>query len=319
MRFIEEVMVEKREYKGISKRARILLSGQEGYDVDFKRSLSGLESEDIVAFANSDEGGAILIGVEEVKMSDGRQRGKIVGCPVGDEEKRKIIDRAESCMPPIEVNIVVENTDSTPFFRVEIPSGPEKPYCTSKGTYKIRGDGVNKPLTPQRLLAMFMQSEGQAFIERFRNATEELEKKLGYLLESSITLEQILDRTFESAMSTEALVDDAMTMSGQAAAGTEELLVKLDEIENYDLHGLQQKVEALLEHFGIEDPRVRAARMWIEDQTAILHKEGAKEDEILEYLTHQWEAGGIPAAWSEIQKWSKNKLVDLEKQETQTS
>jgi len=250
----------KQAYKGISKRAKILLSGQEGYDVDFKRSINGLKSEDIVAFANSNEGGAILIGIEEVKMPDGRPKGKMVRIPVGDEEKRKILDRAESCIPPIEVNIVIENSSRIPFFRVEIPSGPNKPYCTSKGTYKIRGDGVNKPLTPQRLLAMFMQSEGQVFIERFRSATEELEKRLSQLLDSSIVLEQILERTFESAENTEVLADEVFTFSEEAATGVIEVLKKLDEIEQCDLYYLQQKVDALLEHFDIEDPRVRSAK-----------------------------------------------------------
>jgi ATP-dependent DNA helicase RecG len=305
--------MEKQEYKRVSKRARMLLSGQEGYEVDFKKSLSGLESEDIVAFANSNEGGAILIGIEEVKASDGQQKGKIVGCLVGDEEKRKIISRAENCMPPIEVNIVVENTSGAPFFRVEIPSGPEKPYCTLKGTYKIRGDGVNKPLTPQRLLAMFMRSESQAFIERFQSATKELEKELSHLLENSITLEQILSRTFESATNTEGLADDAMALSDEAAAGVEQLLAKLHQIENYDLHDMQQKIDALLEHFGIEDPRARAARTWVEEQTERLYKEGANEEEILGHLTQQWEAGGIRAAWSEIRKWSNSKFADMEK------
>src|SRR5262249_10559769 len=129
------------EYKTLSQRAKQLLSREEGFEVDFKRALSGLEAEDIVAFANSKAGGAILIGVDESKGADGRQAGIIVGCPVGDYDKRKILDKAHQCVPPVDVTVHVENRSDKAFYRLEIPSGPNKPYCTSGGTYKIRGDG----------------------------------------------------------------------------------------------------------------------------------------------------------------------------------
>jgi predicted HTH transcriptional regulator len=88
------------------------------------------------------------------------------------------LNRAESCVPPIAVEVIVENGDRKPFFRVEIPSGPNKPYCTAAGTYKIRGNGRTLPLLPSRLLAMFMASENQEFVERFKEATAELERDL---------------------------------------------------------------------------------------------------------------------------------------------
>ncbi len=167
--------MKKQEYKGISKESKELLSAKEGYDTEFKRSLNDLETEDIVAFANSDGGGVIFIGVEEIKQPDGQKISKIVGCPIGEEEKLKILNRAMSCIPPIRVDVVIENLDNKPFFRIDVPSGPVKPYCTSKGTYRTRGDGRNLPLSPDRLLEMFMEKEGQAFIDRFRNATRSLE------------------------------------------------------------------------------------------------------------------------------------------------
>ncbi len=217
--------MERQEYKGVSKRAKALLDGQENYDVDFKRAVSGLESDDMVAFANSRHGGAILIGVDEMEIADGRQRGKIVGCPVGDKEKLSIISRAESCTPPVEVRIVVENAGVLPFYRVEIPSGSEKPYCTSKGTYKIRGDGINQPLTPQRLLTLFVESESHEFIERFQRATQELEQKLGQLFEGSATLEMILSRLSTSIRGLESA-------SAEPHGSSEALLATLHRLED---------------------------------------------------------------------------------------
>ena len=169
------------EHAGISERARDLLSRQEDRDVDFKRQISGLASADLVAFANSPTGGTILIGVDEGASDNGLQRGLVVGCPVGDKEKLIVLNKAESCVPPIEVEIFVENTADLPFLRIEIPSGPDKPYCTRKGIYAIRGDGRTKALLPRRLLSLFLETEAEQFFTRFREATGALEASLTVL------------------------------------------------------------------------------------------------------------------------------------------
>lgn len=169
------------EIVGISARAQALLDRQEGKDVDFKRQLSGLASADLVAFANSPTGGTILIGVDEVASNNGLQRGVLVGCPVGDKERLIILNKAESCVPPVEVEVYVENADELPFLRIEIPSGADKPYCTRKGIYAIRGDGRTKALLPGRLLSLFLETEAEQFFTRFREATGELEGSLTVL------------------------------------------------------------------------------------------------------------------------------------------
>lgn len=185
----------------------------------------------MVAFANSRHGGAILIGVDEMKIADGRQRGKIVGCPVGDKEKLSIISRAESCIPPVEVQIIVENAGVLPFYRVEIPGGSEKPYCTSKGTYKIRGDGINQPLTPQRLLTLFVESESHEFIDRFQAATRELEQKMAQLYEGSATLEAILSRLFAAIQVLESAGEGSHGSSEALSAALERLEERIARIE----------------------------------------------------------------------------------------
>ena len=51
------------EYAGLSERAEELLGSQEGVGLDFKESVGALSAEDLVAFANTEEGGVILLGV----------------------------------------------------------------------------------------------------------------------------------------------------------------------------------------------------------------------------------------------------------------
>lgn len=165
-------------FKGLSERAKMLLNREEGSDMDFKRSVSSFKSDDIVAFANSKSGGTLLLGVDEVSDERGRQIGKIVGCKIDDESKMAILNKANSCIPPVDIEVFVENDDDIPFYRIEIPSGKNKPYCTSGGTYKIRDDGQNKTLDPTLLLELFLQQESETFVKRFQTATSELDNIL---------------------------------------------------------------------------------------------------------------------------------------------
>jgi ATP-dependent DNA helicase RecG len=165
---------QKAEYKNLSARAKAILGRSETFDVEFKESISGLESSDIVSFANSERGGAILIGIRETNSQNGQQRGEIIGCPIGDKDKLKILSKVNSCIPEINAEIFVENLSSKPFFRLEIPSGADKPYCTSGGTYKIRGDGITQNLNPTQLLNIFITKESDQFLKHFREATNVL-------------------------------------------------------------------------------------------------------------------------------------------------
>ncbi|MGB1253015.1 MAG: helix-turn-helix domain-containing protein [Candidatus Promineifilaceae bacterium] len=167
-----------REYRTISKRAQSLLAQSEHYDIEFKESISGLKNGTIVAFANSAEGGAILVGVREETLPDGQQRGVVIGCDTSDKAKLRILNRAASTIPPVSLEVYVENIAETPFFRIEIPSGKNKPYCTGGGRYQIRGNARTNVLTPSQLLNLFMESESQQFFKRFGKVTHELEQEL---------------------------------------------------------------------------------------------------------------------------------------------
>jgi predicted HTH transcriptional regulator len=89
-----------------------------------------------------------------------------------------VLSKAQSSLPSIDVIVCVENTADLPFYRIEIPSGKNKPYCTAGGKYKIRGDGRNMSLDPQRLLALYLEVEGKRFFEHFGQRITQLEEIL---------------------------------------------------------------------------------------------------------------------------------------------
>lgn len=173
----------RQKFNGISNRGRRLLALQEGDDVDFKSSIEGLHADDLVAFANSERGGALLIGVAERKDGQGLQTAEIVGAEIGDEPKLSILNKASSCYPPIDVEIFFENVGAAPFIRVEIPSSPLKPHCTASGVYKVREDGRNRALHPRAMLALFMELESERFLSQFTKATESLKREIESLKE----------------------------------------------------------------------------------------------------------------------------------------
>jgi len=244
----------KRTYKGLSKRTRSLLRRQEGLDVEFKRCVQGVDQVDLVGFANSPQGGSILIGVDEVAKSRAPQRGVVVGCEVGDREKQLLHNKATDCVPPVRLEVFIENVSTRkPIFRVEIPESAHKPHCTRRGTYKIRGDGRSNALLPRSLLAIFMEAEGDQFLRRFKRATEQMrsdvESDYAQLLADLRTIEQrlvgVLGKTVEAR---------------RGAAGEGEEVVDLVAATNSKVATLEsgqrdtrEKLDLLLAHFELED------------------------------------------------------------------
>jgi hypothetical protein len=174
--------VPKVDRKQKPKRVDELLRRNEGLDVDFKRDLRGLHPEDLVAFANTPHGGAILLGVSEATDERGRQVAKVTGCPVGDAEKLQIVNKAQECIPPIHVEVFPEEVKGVTFLRVEIPASVTRPHSTSAGAYKIRTDGRNRPLRPDEISTILLERESAAFRERFTEATATLARTLERLV-----------------------------------------------------------------------------------------------------------------------------------------
>lgn len=312
--------MKKQEFSGISKHANDLIDGQEGTDVDFKKEINGLSSDDLVAFANSNQGGTILIGVSEDKDTNGKQKGVIVGCPIGDEEKRKITDRAANCIPPVEVEIFLENLDEKPFIRIEVPSGKNKPYCTRGGTYKIRGDGVNQALTPQRLFTIFEEKEGDAFIKRFTLATKGLVKQMDQLMESTFILDGILRETLESAQNSETIGEESMSNAEVAAEGVSEIEGILNDNIAGEINSIHAKLNAILANFKIEDPFITDARNFVEETVIFHFSRGESEKDVIDNLKNIFVLCAFHASisWEDFSNWGKKKYSQLTEKNNET-
>lgn len=162
------------EFPDLTPETRALIEGQEGRSVDFKLKPEGIHPEDFVAFANA-RGGSILVGVEEQKDAEGRQYGVVVGTPVEDRVRQMFVSMAASCRPALDIEIRIENLAAgLPIFRIDIPEGPNKPYCTGSGTYKTRAEGQNIPLDPTMMRALILEQEAREFVTRFKQASEDL-------------------------------------------------------------------------------------------------------------------------------------------------
>ena len=243
-------MAKRTTYKRISKRSRDLLASGEGKYVDYKESVKGIHADDFVAFANSKEGGALLIGVEEITTTKGVQIGRPIGCAVDDKSRLQIMGKALSCSPAVQIELFIENTESKPFFRVEISSGAHKPYSTSNGTYKIREDGRNNPILPEALLKMFLDREGEEFRSRFSEATGELERRMGEASATVDGLEQVISSKIEEIGRT---LGWAEYKTDDAADTIDTVNAKVSNISN-EQEKQSQRIKALLEKTGSSDP-----------------------------------------------------------------
>jgi hypothetical protein len=188
----------------------------------------------------------------------------------------------------------VENSGSTPFYRIEIPSGPHKPYCTSGGTYKTRGDGRKETLHPPQLLALFLETEGGEFLRRFQEATSNLETAVRETKERISTELKELNESvrytesniLESLQGIDVSASAAQDNADEAKAYSEDAMHIIDAVHSMvedlgsgdpELGAVSQKLDALLEKFGIEDPEITSHRRFIKGITVALLERSRKQ------------------------------------------
>jgi len=131
----------------------MILKEGEGYKIEFKEGISGLEKE-LVAFANA-SGGKVLLGVTD--------EGKIKGIKLPHELKSQVQDIANNCRPRIK--IALEEIGGV--LIISVREGEDKPYECSSGFYKRIGPNSQK-MTRNEILDFF-KSEGKI---RFDELTE---------------------------------------------------------------------------------------------------------------------------------------------------
>ncbi|ATU91751.1 hypothetical protein B5P45_03015 [Phyllobacterium zundukense] len=184
-------MAIERKFSGITAITKKWLAAGEGERVDFKRSVEGLQTDDLVAFANMKEGGTILLGVTEQAQPDGSQIGLVVGCDITDGAVLQILNKAISCIPPVPMKIFAENMADKPFLRVQVIASDSRPHSTPKGVYCRRDGSRNRPLHPTELLEIFLTNEGRVFAERFQESAAKI-------IDGLDDLEASLDKRIQS-------------------------------------------------------------------------------------------------------------------------
>ena len=266
-------MPTKREYQHLTKRSRQMLASTETANVDFKRDVSGVKSSDIVALANAPHGGTLLIGVDEYTTKDGLQRGRIVGCEVDDNARLMVINKATVCYPNVDVQIFIENVKAKAIMRIEVASGHLKPYCSPRGEYSIRAEGRNRALYPEELLLIFMDSEGDKFLSRFRTAVSQLESQVGSI-NHSLSNDMLavaqhihdLDEQLQRTLGRFARITDSTKKRSRNLLHTlkdsqdsleklERFLINDDNFEKRQItiQRVEEKVDLLLKHLSIAE------------------------------------------------------------------
>ncbi len=226
-----------RRYDYLTKKTLTLLQAGESDQVDYKESLAGLKSEALVAFANSNGGGTILIGIKEGLDEDGKQIGIPIGHDSSDGTLLAITNKAAECIPPIPLDVFVEKHKTFSILRIVIPDSLARPHCTKSGVYKIRANARNTSLQPTELLSIFMEKEVNIFNTRFKEATTNIE-------ESISKLEDIMQDS----------LNEMMADIGMAELNVEEATNTIDEVKNIVSLNLS---EILTQKFYAEEEAAR--------------------------------------------------------------
>jgi len=135
------------------KELALILKEGEGYFIEFKQNLSGIE-KDLVAFANS-SGGRVFLGVTD--------ESEIKGLEITNKLKSDIQNIVRNCDPPIKV--VIKPLGDILIVKVE--EGEDKPYRCSSGFYKRIGSNSQK-MTRSEILNFF-KSEGKVRFDELIN------------------------------------------------------------------------------------------------------------------------------------------------------
>jgi len=287
-----------KRYESISNAAQKLLTEGESARVDFKALPNGVSVKDLVSFANTDVGGTILVGVEEKRGAKGEQVGNIVGSDISDSTILQIKDKALHCIPPICIEVHIENLNTNPFLRVEIPASQTKPHCTREGVYCRRDGNRNAPLQPTELLGIFLDKEAQAFAEKFQAAADRITHDLDYL-------EQCLTQSIESMADklgwSERKLDDTESMFHSTVS----YALSAKEETEY----ISTRLRALFAQDGRHDPvRNPIRKQLLKDLVAQLSNDDALLESVVRGDTGQGSIVGRAAV--ELDKGEIGEVID---------
>lgn len=141
-----------------------IINAGETSHVQFKKEMKPKQSDDIaaemVAMSNL-AGGVLLVGVED-------KTGRIIGLSFGELEKINnfLFNWASNNVKPaISVFTETVNVEKKNVLVVNIPRGPDKPYCDKNMVYWIKSAANKRRVAPEELKRLY-QSVGKLYAER---------------------------------------------------------------------------------------------------------------------------------------------------------
>ena len=140
----------------------------ENFDYEYKSELDPQNIEgwakEIVAFANSEDGGAMFVGVNDDRSIKGHSAKMI------DKFKRMVIDNVSRYVRPIPdfdmQSVDIDGGHQTYFLRIEVPSAPTMTKY-HRGDYNdvvyIRKDGETTPASPEEIAELALKGRYRVF------------------------------------------------------------------------------------------------------------------------------------------------------------
>lgn len=135
----------------------MLLEEGEGYKIEYKEGLSGID-KDMVAFANS-SGGRIFLGITDDKQ--------IKGINITNRLKTQIQDISNNCRPKVRIFMEKIEFQDKGILVVNVREGEDKPYECSSGFYKRIG-AISQKLRRDEIMEFF-KTEGKIRFDELIN------------------------------------------------------------------------------------------------------------------------------------------------------
>lgn len=293
-------------FKGITKRTRGLLADWKKQPVKLRETAEEVRAADLVALANAASGGTILVGVRPAGGSRGGEL-EVLGCPLVQPEELPLWQVAASCQPQVSLQVYVENTRRSPLYRIEVPSGEAKPYCTPDGIYCIRRNGTDEPLTPEGLLAALISGSTA------RDPLPSAETPLPYLVLRAVASRE--DRTARrlSTLSTRLelfteLMHEAYRVSTSAQHSLEALGEKVDALTALLLMS-EGDISRNLLRLNVKPPDMSRAKVvyWNKLERDLASGELLSRQKILDALA-RWYVG---TSRQEMEDWLDRRLAEV--------
>jgi len=240
-------------------------------------------------------GGTVLVGVLPEPDEDGD---RVIGCDVDQDARGWVLRAAASCLPPVPVTILVENTERYPMLRLEVGSGGL--HATAGGHYGIWTDGAIETLDPTEI-RLRCQEDGIAALLRLQSrAIVDLQAEIA-------ALHDAVGATREAA---EAQQTSAARMATDLAVARG----RLDALEQTTDASLN-RVRALARHLGADDTLVqwekRQLRTLMATALDMAQRRGRKKGDTDELVKQ------VKNTWSKVYDWVNDEVVDQLQKEAQ--